>query len=99
MPRKYPKELHERSVRMMLDRLPEYASPWACAQALSPKLGVGSETLRKWLVQAQVDTGERVGPTSAELAEIRALKAQVRDLEETNAASVFFAGQLDPRRR
>jgi transposase len=103
MPKQYPKEQRERAVRMMLDRLPEYPSPWAAAQALAPKLGVGPETLRKWVVQAQVDTGDRTGPTTAELAEIRALKAQVRDLEETNAilqaASVFFAGQLDPRRR
>ena len=47
---------------MALERLPEYPSPWAAAQALGPKLGVGPETLRKWIVQAQVDGGDRPGP-------------------------------------
>lgn len=103
MPKKYPKEQRDRAVRMALDRLEEYPSPWAAAQALGPKLGVGPETLRKWIVQAQVDGGQRHGPTSEELAEIKRLRAENRDLKEANeilqAASIFFARALDPRHR
>jgi transposase len=103
MPKRYPIDQRERVTRMALDRLGEYPSPWAAAQALGPKLGVGAETLRKWIVQAQVDAGDRQGPTSAELEEIKRLKAEVRDLKEANeilqAASIFFARALDPRRR
>ena len=103
MPKKYPSEQRDRATRMALDRLDEYSSPYAAAQALGPKLGVGVETLRKWIVQAQVDGGVRSGPTSEELAEIKALKAQVRDLTEANeilrAASIFFAGELCATRR
>ena len=103
MPRKYPAELRERAVRMALDRLGEYKTPYACAQALAPKFDVSAETLRKWIVQAQVDTGDRQGPSSAELEEIRQLKAEVRELRDANeilkAATVFFAGELDPRFR
>ena len=59
--------------------------------------------MRRWVVQAQVDGGQRPGVTSEELAEIKALKAKVRRLEEDNAilksATVFFAGELDPRNR
>jgi transposase-like protein len=88
---------------MVLDRLGEYPSAWAAAQALGPKLGVGAETLRKWVLQAQVDQGGRPGPTSEELDEIKRLKAEVRDLKESNeilkAASIFFARELDPRHR
>jgi len=101
MPKRYPSDQRERAVRMVLDRLGEYPSPWAAAQALGPKLGVGAETLRKWIVQAQVDGGARTGPTSEELAEIKRLRREVRDLKEANeilkAASIFFAGELDPR--
>jgi transposase len=101
MAKRYPAEQRERATRMAVDRLGEYASPWAAAQALGPKLGVGAETLRKWIVQAQVDAGDRQGPTSTELEEIKRLKAEVRDLKEANeilkAASIFFAGELDPR--
>ncbi|MGH9301887.1 MAG: transposase [Acidimicrobiales bacterium] len=103
MAKRYPKEQRERATRMALDRLGEYASPWAAAQALAPKLGVGAETLRKWILQAQVDAGERSGPSSEELAEIKRLRAEVRDLQEANEilrqASIFFARELDPRHR
>lgn len=103
MPNRYPREQRERATRMALDRLKDYPSPYAAAQALGPKLGVGVETLRKWIVQGQVDGGHRPGPTGEELAEIRRLRAENRDLREANeilqAASIFFARALDPRQR
>lgn len=103
MPKKYPAEVHDRAVRMALDRLSEYPSVWAAAQALAPKLDVGAETLRKWIVQAQVNAGDRVGPSSEELEEIKQLKRENRDLKDANeilkAASIFFARELDPRHR
>ncbi len=68
-----------------------------------PKLGVGPETLRKWVVRAQTDAGARPRPTSDELAEIKRLKKENADLREANeilkAASIFFARELDPRQR
>jgi transposase len=103
MPKKYPSEQRDRAIRMVLDRLKDYPSVWAAAQSLGPKLGVGPETLRKWVVQAQVDQGQRLGPSSEELAEIKRLRAENRDLKEANeilkAASISFARELDPRRR
>lgn len=103
MPKKYPVEQRERATRMVLDRLDGYPSVRAAALALAPKLGVGAETLRRWVVQAQIDQGERGGPSSEELAEIKRLRAEVRDLKEANeilkAASIFFARELDPRHR
>lgn len=103
MPKKYPAEQRQRVTRMALDRLGEYSSPWAAAQALAPKLGVGAETLRRWIVQAQVDAGDRPGPSSDELAEIKALKKENAELREANeilkAATIFFTRELDPRHR
>ncbi len=103
MPKKYPSDQRDSALRMALDRLADYPSPWAAAQALGPKLGVGPETLRKWIVQSQVDVGGRPGPSSEELAEIKSLKSQVRDLTEANeilkAASIFFARELCATRR
>ena len=88
---------------MVLDRLGEYESVSAAAKVLAPKLNVGVETLRRWVVQAQIDVGEKTGPTTVELDEIRKLKAENRDLKEANeilkAASIFFARELDPRHR
>lgn len=103
MPKRYPAEQRERATRMVLDRLADHPSVWAAARALGPKLGVGPETLRQWVLQAQVDQGMRSGPSSDELAEIKRLRAENRDLREANeilrAASIFFARELDPHRR
>jgi transposase len=95
MSHRYPAEQRERATRMALERVDEYGSAWAVAEALGPKLGIGPETLRKWVLQAQVDAGQRGGPSSEELAEIRRLKKENAELREANeilkAASVFFA--------
>ena len=103
MPKKYPTEARDRAVRMVFDRLSEYPSVFAACKALAPKLDVGPESLRRWVLQAQVDTGEKDGPTTTELDELKQLRAKNRDLKEAKeilkAASMFFARELDPRRR
>jgi transposase-like protein len=73
------------------------------AEAVGKKLGVGRETARRWLVQADINAGTRSGVTSDEQAEIKKLKAENRRLREDNEilrqASIFFAGELDSRNR
>ena len=104
MPRRYPVEQRERATRMALDRLGEYPSAWAAAQALGPKLGVGAGDVAQ---VGRAGPGRCRGPVRVrpvtELEEIRRLRAEVRDLKEANeilkAASIFFARELDPRHR
>jgi len=59
--------------------------------------------VRRWVNQAEVDAGDRPGVTSAELEEIKRLKAENRRLREDvailKAATSFFVGELDPRNR
>jgi transposase len=102
--RSYPPELRERAVRMVAEVRPEYPSDWPAIQAVAGKLGIGSaETLRKWVRQAEVDGGARPGVTSEESAELRKLRAEVRELRRANeilkAASAFFAAELDRPQR
>ena len=103
MPKKIDPRVKERCVQQMLEHVQEYPSPTAAAEAIARRNGVGTESVRRWYVQAQVDGGLRQGVTSQELAEIRELKARVRRLEEDNEilrrASIFFAGELGPRNR
>lgn len=103
MPKKTDPKVKERCVRMVLDHLQEYPSLTAAAAVVAKREGVGKESVRRWVLQAQTDAGQRQGPTSEELAEIKQLKAKVRRLEEDNEilkkASIFFAGELDPRDR
>ena len=53
--------------------------------------------------QAEVDAGSRPGVTSESAEEIKRLKAENKRLREANEilrkASIFFAGELDPRNR
>ncbi|SDD21061.1 Transposase [Sanguibacter gelidistatuariae] len=103
MPKKIDSELKARAVRLVNDHLGEYQNVTAASFAVAKQLGVSRESVRRWVAQAEVDGGGRPGVTSEDLAEIKALKARVRRLEEDNAilkaATVFFVGELDPRNR
>ncbi len=101
MPKKIDPKVKERCVRQVLEHLPEYSSVTAAAEVVARREGLGKETVRRWVVQAQIDGGQRQGATSQELAEIKDLKAKVRRLEEDNEilrrASIFFAGSSTPQ--
>jgi transposase-like protein len=103
MPKKIDPKVKERCVQQMLEHAAEYPNPTAAAEVVAKRNGVGAETVRRWYLQAQVDSGQRRGATSEELAEIKELKAKVRRLEDDNdilrRATIFFAGELDPRDR
>src|SRR3954452_14347759 len=103
MPKKIDPEVQARAVRLVNDHLGEYPSLTAASAAVAKQVGVGRETVRRWVVQAQIDGGQRGGVTSEELAEIKRLKAENRRLREDvtilKAATSFFAGELDPRNR
>ena len=62
--RKYPEELRERAVKMVLDHLQEYRSVYAACQSIGLKVGVGTESLRRWVLQAQVAAAQRPGVTT-----------------------------------
>jgi transposase len=95
-PKKYPKELMERGVRLAL----ESGRPIA---VVARDLGMHPETLRRHVRQAQADAGDPPGLlSSGEREEIRELRRENFELRRANeilkAASVFFAKELDPDR-
>ncbi len=103
MPKKIDPKVKERCLEQMRAHVQEYPTPTAAAEAIAKRNNVGQESVRRWFLQDQVDRGARQGATSEEILEIRDLKAKVRKLEEDNdilrRASIFFAGELDPRSR
>ncbi len=103
MPKKINPEVKARAVSLMSQHQQEYPSVTAAAEAVAKQLGLGRETVRRWAAQADVDAGRRDGISSEELAEIKKLKAENRQLREDvailKAATTFFAGELDPRNR
>ncbi len=103
MPRKVDPAVREWCVRQVLEHLSEYSSLTAAAESVARREVLGKETVRRWVVQAQVDGGQRQGATSEEVAQIKELKTKVRRLEEDSEilrrASIFVAGELDPCNR
>jgi transposase len=105
MPRrsKYPPEVRERAVRMVFEHQDEYDSQWAAITSIAAKSGMTSETLRKWVRQAEVDGGRRPGLTTEERKRLKDLERENFELRRANeilkSASAFFAAELDGRRR
>ena len=103
MPKKIDDQLKARAVRLVTDHQQEYPTLTAACEVVARQVGVGKESVRRWVRQAEVDAGDRAGRTSEELTEIKELKAKVRRLEADNeilkAATVFFVGELDLRNR
>jgi transposase len=98
--RRYPLELKERAVRMVVEVRPDHESDWAAMTRVAQLLGVTTpETIRKWVRQAEVDQGTRAGMTTEESVEVRRLKRENAELRRANsilkAASAFFAAELD----
>ena len=78
----------------------QHESEWAAMGEVARLLGIGTaETVRKWVRQAQVDSGSRAGTTTEESAELKRLKSENAELRRANAilktASAFFAAELD----
>ena len=96
---RYPVELRERAVRMVLENERLYGSQWEAICSVAGKLGPTAETVRKWVRRAEVDGGARPGVTTAERARIKELEGEVRELRRANeilkAASAFFGAELD----
>jgi transposase len=103
MPKQIDPELKARAVRLVTEHRGEYPTLTAATEAVARRLGVGQESVRRWVRQAEVDAGDRPGTTSAEHAEIKRLKAENQrlrqDVEILRAATTFFVGELDPRNR
>ena len=101
--RKYPKELRERSLRMVTEACAEDAglSLNRAVLRIGPRVGVNPDTLRGWVKQHRIDAGEIPGRSSGEAGRVRELEQEVRELKRANeillAASSFFAREPGPR--
>ena len=99
--RRYPPEMRERAVRMVREAVAEGGESFGVVTRVARQLGIGVESLRNWVKQADVDGGQRPGVTSEERRRIAELERENRELRRANeilkAAASFFARELDPR--
>ena len=105
VPRKYPDELRERSIRFACDLVdgPEKLSVTAACRRVGEQLGIQPDTLRNWVKQARVDDDAESGLTTDERTRLRELERENRELRRANSilksASAFFAAELDRPQR
>jgi transposase len=101
---KFSPEVRERAVRMVFEHQGEYESQWAAIGSIAEKIGCTSETLRKWVRQAERDKGRKPGLTGEERERLKGLERENRELRRANEilrkASAFFAqAELDRREK
>jgi transposase len=100
---RYDASTRAKAIRLVREHAGDYPTEWAAMKAVSGRLGMSTETLRKWIRQAEIDEGVAAGLSSSESAEIRELRRKNRELEQTieilKAAAGFFARECDPRLR
>ncbi len=101
MPSKYDEQTKAKAVRLVTEHVQDYDSEWAAITAVAGRLGMTTETLRRWVRQAEIDAGKVDGVTSQMARENRELKRKNAELERTieilKAATSFFARESDPR--
>ena len=100
--KRYSPEVRERAVRMVFEHAADHDSQWAAIQSIAGKLGCTTESLRRWVRQAERDVGKRAGLTTDERDRLKALERENQELRRANEilrkASAFFAqAELDRR--
>lgn len=92
--RVFPREFRGEAVQL-------YRSSGKSLREVAADLGLSPETLRRWVLQADVDEGRRSGLTTSEREEIRRLRRENRILREEREilerATAFFARDSETR--
>jgi transposase len=97
---RFSPEVKERAVRLVFEQVKDNGPTWLIIVSVATKIGCTAETLRKWVRQAERDTGKREGLTTDERTELKRLQRENRELKKANEilrlASAFFAqAELD----
>jgi transposase len=83
---RFPVEVRERAVRLVLEHAGEDASQWAAVVSTAGKMGCAPETPRSW-VRTERDSVERPGMTTSEKERLKELEREVREVRQLRRAN------------
>jgi transposase-like protein len=99
--KRYPAELKERGVRLVQELRRADPADHGVVSRVARQLGVGVESLRLWVKQADIEAGTQPGLSTEEKAELARLRKENFELRRANdilqAAATFFGAELDRR--
>jgi transposase len=97
--RRYSPEEKAAAVRMVRTLRAELGTEQGTVQRVAEQLGYGTESVRAWVKQADVDEGQAPGVSTAEVKRIKDLEQENRELRRANEilkrAASFFGAELD----
>jgi len=97
--RRYSPDEKAAAVRMVRTLRAELGTEHGTVQRLASQLGYGTESVRSWVGQADIDEGRLVGVSTCEAAKMKALEQENRELKRANEilkrAASFFGAELD----
>lgn len=98
-PRVYPDEFRERAVRLVREWREARGVTEGGLTAIAEQLGLRRETLRRWVMEQEVDQGTRPGLSTDDRTRIAELERENRELRRANeilkSAAAFFGAELD----
>ncbi len=101
--RRYSPEEKAAAVRMVRTLRAELGTEHGTVQRVATQLGYGTESVRSWVRQADIDEGHVQGVSTSDAAKMKALEQEVRELKRANEilkrAASFFGAELDRQHR
>ena len=99
--RRYPPAIRERAVRLVAESIAERRVHHGAVTRVARQLGIGPDSLRQRVRQAEPDRGDWSGLTSEERERLKLLERENRELRRANeilkSAAAFFGAELDRR--
>jgi|SRR5690554_2939468 len=98
--RRYSEAEKERAVRAVRQLRKELGTDHGTVKRVADQLGIGVESLRGWVKQAEIDDGVKPGLSTEDAERMKRLEQENRELRRTNEilrkASAYFAqAELD----
>lgn len=95
----YPAELQDRAVRLVKEWREARGRNDGSITAIAKELGIERGTLSRWVMEAEVEEGTRVGRLKSDKDRIAELERDNRELRRANeilrSAATFFGAELD----